>query len=241
MAVARNFVFLTPELGQHLRDHALGKVQVALDEYTHDAPYWFVTNYEAAYNEITLQHLYDYNALFGAKAMVLDAPREELARYLDVPGFARGDLFYIENLVLTLEAPPSISDIGKAASRAGADAGEVLTYTLTIRDRDASATQAVPITVTDSLPTGLVYYPGLCASSWGDAPACSARSIRWQGTLSGTTPVVISYTAQVILSRPAALTNRMRVEAGAWGDHTRRVTIIANPQPCYLPIVRRWR
>jgi hypothetical protein len=109
LAVSRNFIYMTPELGQYLHDHALSKVQTAFNSYVQNAPYWFVTNFEASYNEITLQHLYDYNALFSVKSMIFHATREDLAQYLDVPGFARGDLFYIQNLIDTIEAPSGIS------------------------------------------------------------------------------------------------------------------------------------
>ncbi|MBN2394321.1 MAG: PQQ-binding-like beta-propeller repeat protein [Anaerolineae bacterium] len=246
VAVARNFIFLTPELGQYLRDHALSTMQEAFGEYTHDAPYWFVTNYEASFGEITLQHLYDYNALFAVKAMIFQEQSEELVPYLDVPGFARGDLFYIQNLILTLEASsvaPSIPDISKAVSSSIARFGEVVTYTLAIHDSSAPPTQTVSITVTDVLPSGLVYYPELCSSSWGDPPTCSSQSsmmmetVTWQGVLSSTIPVVISYTAQITSTHPAALTNEMRVDGGAWGNYTRTVTIIANPFLSYLPFV----
>jgi len=54
--------------------------------------------------EGNLQHLYDAHALFQAKALVLKQPRDELDKYLDVPAFARGDLFYLPNLIETIEA-----------------------------------------------------------------------------------------------------------------------------------------
>jgi len=241
LAVARNFIFLTPELGQYLRQHALSEVQQAFDEYSGDAPYWFVTNYEATYNEITLHHLYDYNALFAVKAMVFQEPREELARYLDVPGFARGDLFYIQNLILTLEAPSLYPDVYKTASSSTARTGDVITFTLVIRDSDALPAQTVPVTVTGALPTGLVYHPGSCASSWGNPPVCSGQSIHWQGVLSGTIPIEIMYTARVTVEEPAILTNEMQVDGGEWGHYTGSVTILANPLQCYLPVIFRSR
>lgn len=241
LAVARNFIFLTPELGQYLRAHALPVVQTAFDEYTAGAPYWFVTNYEATYNEITLHHLYDYNALFAVKAMIFQEPGEELARYLDVPGFVRGDLFYIQNLILILEATTTTPDVSKTASSSAARAGEVLTYTLAVRDSGAPPTQTVSMTITDTLPAGLVYHPGLCEVSWGNPPTCSPQSIHWQGVLSGTNPIVISYTAQVATGQPTALTNEMQADGGAWGNYTRAMTIIANPLQCYLPLVLRSR
>jgi hypothetical protein len=52
-----------------------------------------------------MQHLYDYHALFLAKAYVLNESQAQLSKYIDVPAFARGDLFYIQNLVAALEAP----------------------------------------------------------------------------------------------------------------------------------------
>ncbi len=104
MAIARNFMYMTPELGQYLHDHILSEIQAAFDEYERTAPYWFVTKFEATFNEAVMHHLYDYNAMFAAKALILQEPPEELARYLDVPAFARGDLFYINNLVTTLDA-----------------------------------------------------------------------------------------------------------------------------------------
>jgi len=103
--VSRNFIFLTPELGKHLRDKALAKVKEAVEEYNRVAPYWFASRYEGCLQEATIQNLYDTFALFQAKAWVLSQPREELVKYLDVPGFARGDCFYIHNLLSAIEAP----------------------------------------------------------------------------------------------------------------------------------------
>lgn len=102
--IARNFIFLVPESGQYLREHALPAVRAAVDEYTTFTPYWFVSRFEATGTEGTLQPLYDYNAIFQAKALILGESLQELAKYLDVPAFPRGDLSYIQNLVTTLEA-----------------------------------------------------------------------------------------------------------------------------------------
>ncbi len=104
LSVARNFMYLTPELGQYLHDNALPAMTAAFNKYAADAPYWFVTNFEAAYNEITIQPIYDAAALFAAKAFIFKAPQGELVKYLDVPAVARGDLYYIQNLVYTIEA-----------------------------------------------------------------------------------------------------------------------------------------
>ena len=103
--LSRNFIWLTPELADVLRANKLSQVQTALDEYNTVGSYWFVSRFNAAAAESSLQNLYDYPSNFQARAWVLKQNRSELYKYLDVPAFARGDLFYIQNLVALLEAP----------------------------------------------------------------------------------------------------------------------------------------
>ncbi len=103
--MAANFIYLVPELADYLAQTIAGEVGAAIAEYEYIAPYWFVTRYEAALGEGATANPYTFSALFLAKAYVLNEPRAELSKYLDVPAFARGDLFYIQNLVAALEAP----------------------------------------------------------------------------------------------------------------------------------------
>lgn len=105
LAIARNFMFLTPELGAYLNQHIGSQVQDAINEYSYVAPYWFVSKFDDSYGEGTMQHLYDYPALFQAKAYILSQPYHELVKWLDVPAFYQGDLFFIQNLVAALNAP----------------------------------------------------------------------------------------------------------------------------------------
>ena len=105
LSISINFLMMVPELGQYLHDHALSKVQDAVSEYEYVAPYWFVSRYESTINEGVASALYNYAGLFKAKAFILEENRDELTHYLDVPGFAIGDLFYIQNIVASIEAP----------------------------------------------------------------------------------------------------------------------------------------
>jgi hypothetical protein len=102
--IASNFMFMVPELAEYLRGHALPAVQDALVEYEQIAPYWFVSFAEEGFAENALNTLYDGQALFLAKAWILEEPGTELEQYLDVPAFARGDLFYLQKLVATIAA-----------------------------------------------------------------------------------------------------------------------------------------
>ena len=103
--VARNFILLTPELGDYLNRNALSQMRAAISEYHSVGPYWFVSRYTASIAESTMQNLYDVPAMFQAKAYILKESRAELTKYLDVPAFERGDLFHIQNLIAAIQAP----------------------------------------------------------------------------------------------------------------------------------------
>lgn len=103
--LCRNFMLLVPEIGDYLHEHIRAQVQEAVDEYGYVGPYWFVTAYEAGYQENTTAPLNDYEALFQARALILKQPYESLQKYIDGPLFPIGDLFYINNLVSALNAP----------------------------------------------------------------------------------------------------------------------------------------
>ena len=104
---ARNFMWLVPELADELNSNSTLSTNVAeaFNEYNYVSPYWFVSKFEAMYYEGNTRHLFDPWALFQTKAQFFKNSREELVKYLDVPAFERGDLFYIQNLVAAIEAP----------------------------------------------------------------------------------------------------------------------------------------
>lgn len=105
--IARNFLYLVPELSEYLRLNALDKVKEAVDEYEYVAPYWIATRYEASFAEFASDNLYTNHAMFQAKAYILQEPTEQLLKYIDVPAFKVGDLFYVQNLVAILESAES--------------------------------------------------------------------------------------------------------------------------------------
>ena len=104
LTASQNFMYLVPELAKHLRANLEPQVQMALNEYEKIIPYWFVSRSTVTYGESVIHPLYDSFTMFQAKAMILEESRGELAKYLDVPGFYVGDLFYIQKLIYLLEA-----------------------------------------------------------------------------------------------------------------------------------------
>jgi outer membrane protein assembly factor BamB len=126
--VAGNFIWLVPELSDYLHEHALAKVEEAVNEYNYVAPFWFVASTENTFRESVRHHLYDYYAIFQAKAQILREPQAELYQYLDVPAFKVGDLFYIQNLVALIRANP----IPRAAAPSIVPAGGLFTDPVTV-------------------------------------------------------------------------------------------------------------
>ena len=102
--IARNFIYMVPELGDYMNQNILTEIQGAIDEYEDIAPYWFVARYESVIGEGVMSNLYNYHAMFQAKAYILKEQKGELMKYLDVPAFERGDLFYIQNIIALIEA-----------------------------------------------------------------------------------------------------------------------------------------
>lgn len=100
--IASNFMYLVPELADYLRTNALPEVEAALIRYENLAPYWFVSFAEEGFGENGFATLYDAHTNFMARAMILQTPPSALEAYLDVPGFDRGDLFYLQKLAFLL-------------------------------------------------------------------------------------------------------------------------------------------
>jgi len=230
--VARNFMYLVPELGQYLRDNVLGEVEVAIDEYNYVAPYWFVTKTEHMFCEGTINPLFDYGALFQARAMILKEPREELLKYLDVPAFERGDLFYIQNLVATIEAPHCLE---KTATAPFGYPGDPIAYTLHFSGGGST------LTLTDTLPLG-VSAPGnfeLAGTSVTPTYDNDQHRLTWSDTPPAGQEVTIRYAVTITTSSHQALVNTAELSEVGGALSTATTTVTANPHLTYLPLIRK--
>jgi hypothetical protein len=183
------------------------------------------------YGEGMVNPLYDSSALFDARAMLLQASREELLRYLDVPAFERGDLFYIHKLISTLEASPLLE---KAANVSLGYQGDAIIFTLSLYSHGTA------LTLTDSLPVGMSapagdieihgtnvlpqYEPVSHSLTWVDAPADGQQ-------------ITIRYTVTISTRARRALTNLAELQEPDGDLRTASVTIFANTFFSYLPII----
>lgn len=236
LSIARNFMYLVPELGQYLHDNIYTEVREAIDEYEAVAPYWFVSDFDVTLGEGTNQHFFDYHALFQARALILQEPGIELAKYLDVPAVQVGDLFYIQNLVAILDAGLA-SGLSKTATSVSAEAGETLTYTLHFSGYEGQ------ITVTDTLPAGLsvpLILEPEGTSTW-PTYASDAHRIVWHTNLTEEEEITLRYQVTVDVVFPVALRNRAELNGREGVTSTATFLVIANPLRCYLPLVMRSR
>jgi hypothetical protein len=234
LSISRNFMFLVPELGDYLREHAHEEVLEALEEYGTVAPYWFVSGFEETCGENGVQHFFDYHALFQAGALILDAGPQDLMKHLDVPATAIGDLFYIHNLVSILEASPG--GLGKRARPTSGTFGTPIEYTVTFSGVGDS------LTLTDTLPIGVSAPSGFVLEGTSAAPVYDGRKhlLIWQDSPTFGEAVSIRYTVTITETEPQALDNvaELRGPDGSLDRSTARV--IANPHRDYLPWVLRF-
>ena len=85
--VARNFIYLTPELATYLRNNAFSKASAAVAEYESVAPYWVSTRYEATIQEMSSDNLQTHSSMFKAKAMIMNESSAELRKIYRHPCF----------------------------------------------------------------------------------------------------------------------------------------------------------
>jgi uncharacterized repeat protein (TIGR01451 family) len=121
--------------------------------------------------------------------------------------------------------------VQKSASSPTAVNGEVITYTISIRDLPAQAQME------DRVPEGLSYLPGTLIASTGVVSETNAPILEWAGDLGGTAGVTITYSAEVDLLTARVISNTATVTAAGYPPITSTASIIVNGYPLYLPLV----
>jgi hypothetical protein len=233
--VARNFMYLVPELGQYLRANIYQEAREAIDEYTTIAPYWFVADQDATAGEGANQHFYDYWALFQAKAHLLQEPPSELVKYLDVPAVQVGDLYYIQNLVAVLEAGLA-SGLEKTGFPASAAEGDTVTFTLSFSGHSTGT-----FTIRDTLPVGVSAPMIADARGIASTPTYDSdtHEMVWHGERLTEEEIVLRYQVTVDTDQPALLENVAELDGPDSVNSTASFTVIANAQRCFLPLAVR--
>jgi len=122
----------------------------------------------------------------------------------------------------------------KRAAPTALQAGETLTYTVTLHNPGLDLTN---VHVTDTLPAEIASVASLWASSgsYGE----SGGVITWTGGVSTGSPVTIRYsvTLDPAIVEPRAVVNQAWIDDGAGEAIHRQATVIVNGYSSYLPVV----
>ena len=137
-------------------------------------------------------------------------------------------------------------DVQKTASTGAASHGQTVTYTVAIRNSGTPFTSTLHFS--DDLPAGLQLVSNSCAltGSAGLPPVsqCDNNSIDWQGSISTTNAITISYTAVVTYAIsgstaifPATIVNTATVAAPGYQTISDTATVRINWLSVYLPLI----
>lgn len=96
-----------------------------------------------------------------------------------------------------------------------------------------------PLTVTDTLPSGLGHPTAITASSGGWTYDGAARRVVWTGTPLAGQAVTLTMSVHVEVDGPLVLRNTAVLAAEGGSSSTADATIIVDPSVVYLPLVSR--
>ena len=131
--------------------------------------------------------------------------------------------------------PPDLASSTKQASAITALRGDLLTYTIALRN--TGGTFSDMMRVTDTVPAGLNYLANSLTATLGGVDESSAPLLKWSGIMADTPLVTITYA--VTASAASAITNTVSIDPGFAGVFTRSATVVVYGARVYLPLIFR--
>lgn len=233
------FFGLTPEVGAYLRTQTNEQALRTLrDLESGDGVRWWYLTRVGVHAEVGESSFLAPNTAwshFLAHAYIEGDSQETLRGWLDRP-WAPGDLYSIQKLVATLQAPrsgPNLSQVLLSASSYAPLPCQQVSYTLQIDAPTASPTD----TVTASLvvPNGEQYISGSLAADQGAVDDSSAPLLKWSGSLGGIGLVTVHYDVQMTAKELQSLTTNVVLDGRQYGIWQRSSRVLANGYLFSLP------
>ena len=137
------------------------------------------------------------------------------------------DLAYFDNLSMTAQSAPTVSVVGNHSGNF-TQGQQSATYTVTVSNASGAPPTSGPITVTDTLPSGLTLV-GMSGTGWN----CSGNTCTRNDVLNpGANYLPITVTVNVAANAPSPLINQVTVAGGGYASNSAidSTTITAIPQ-----------
>ena len=132
---------------------------------------------------------------------------------------------------------PALTSSTKLVVPGTARSGEVVSYTIVLRN--TGGTFPTTVRVTDTLPADLSYVPGSFTATSGAPDASSAPTLKWSGVMSSTPTVTLTYAVTVATTSTALISNTALINPGYAPPFARTASVVVNPYNLFLPVI--WR
>jgi uncharacterized repeat protein (TIGR01451 family) len=149
-----------------------------------------------------------------------------------VTDYVQGGIYQI-----TSTSPADFSNSTKKASADTALTGDVLTYTIVVRNTGELVANTVR--VTDVIPAELSFVPGTFTTTHGTVDSTAAPTLKWNGVMSPTSVVTLTYVVTVSATKSVAIPNDATIDPGGNSLIVHAGVVIANPRRLFLPLI--WR
>jgi uncharacterized repeat protein (TIGR01451 family) len=134
-------------------------------------------------------------------------PQVELETNLKISSFGEdetGEVYFADyqggkifRIIKASAQTPDLTLSKITASTSYANPGEIVTYSIALKNMGKLTTST--LFLTNSVPAGLDYLPGTLTATSGSVDDSAVSTLAWQGQLSATTPITITYQGQVAL------------------------------------------
>lgn len=151
-----------------------------------------------------------------------------------------GELYVVDlnggvyKIVSTQPVIPDLTGSTKQASVGSARTGDVVTYSIVLKNSGGPVTATLRLT--DTIPAGLEYKPGSVTATNGIVNSGQLPTITWQSSLPISFPITLTYAVTVSSASTLTIRNIVVIDPAVGQPFTKTSVILVNPHKVYLPL-----
>lgn len=151
-----------------------------------------------------------------------------------------GELYVVDlnggvyKIVSTQPVIPDLSSSTKQALVGSARTGDVVTYSIVLKNSGGPVTATLRLT--DTIPAGLEYKPGSVTATNGIVNSSQLPTITWQSSLPINFPITLTYAVTVSSASTLTIRNIVVIDPAIGQPFTKTSVILVNPYKVYLPL-----